>query len=528
MVSKEQAEQWNLLINGAEDSTEGLSRAIEKLNEKLSFLKAKFNIASGALQNRIQALFDKRFKEQLEKAKEAFLATQEVIVEGTTWNLKALKDEIEEQEKKNRLLAVEKSLRDANRNIEMARLALYDASIDPLEAAARMREAEEAKTDAVKQAALERKRIALDEAMASEPVTRGLEEIDERFEAMRMKFQEEMQRIMLLLEQGKITGAEAIARIKALYGQSFASIGDLDAELAEDAANFGESFLGSWTKTIEKFIKLADKIAKLVKKIKQLQNSLNNPGTGANDDDPGGQYTTPPGSAGNGTSTLGGRPYDNWREHGVGAQMEKQVESDAAGMQVTANKMTLGALRLRFMTLWKEVQDSAKKMAPTGISPTVWGITHSNALKMFLVGAEMRRLFATSMSVAPSSADSIQKQFEVQVTKLKSTLSPLGKYNPVAGFASGGTMMGPGIFRVGEAGTETMQVTPYGVARVFPRTYRPIHGISAAGGSTSGAVNASVIINNPTVRSDQDIRKLAEEVSRAQRSLLRSSGVGRI
>jgi hypothetical protein len=88
--------------------------------------------------------------------------------------------------------------------------------------------------------------------------------------------------------------------------------------------------------------------------------------------------------------------------------------------------------------------------------------------------------------------------------------------------------MGPGIFRVGEAGTETMQVTPYGVARVFPRTYRPIHGISAAGGSTSGAVNASVIINNPTVRSDQDIRKLAEEVSRAQRSLLRSSGVGRI
>ncbi len=528
MVSKEQAEQWNLLINGAEDSTEGLSRAIEKLNEKLSFLKAKFNIASGALQNRIQALFDKRFREQLEKAKEAFLATQEVIVEGTTWNLKALKDEIEEQEKKNRLLAVEKNLRDANRNIEMARLALYDASIDPLEAAARMREAEEAKTDAVKQAALERKRIALDEAMTSEPVTKGLEDIDEKFEAMRMKFQEEMQRIMLLLENGKITGEEAIQRIKDLYGQSFASIGDLDAELAEDAANFGESFLGSWTKTIEKFIKLADKIAKLVKKIKQLQNSLNNPGTTANDDDPGGQYETPPGSAGNGTSTLGGRPYDNWRGHGVGAQMEKQVESDAAGMQVTANKMTLGALRLRFMTLWKEVQDSAKKMAPTGISPTVWGMTHSNALKMFLVGAEMRRLFATSMSVAPSAADSIQKQFEVQVTKLKSTLSPLGKYNPVAGFASGGTIMGPGIFRVGEAGTETMQVTPYGVARVFPRTYRPIHGISAAGGSTSGAVNASVIINNPTVRNDQDIRKLAEEVSRAQRSLLRSSGVGRI
>ena len=87
--------------------------------------------------------------------------------------------------------------------------------------------------------------------------------------------------------------------------------------------------------------------------------------------------------------------------------------------------------------------------------------------------------------------------------------------------------MGPGLFNVGEAGRETLQVVPGGVARVFPRRIRPISGIGAAGGG-GGGINASVIINNPTVRSDQDIRKLAEEVTRAQRSLLRSSGVGRI
>jgi hypothetical protein len=48
-----------------------------------------------------------------------------------------------------------------------------------------------------------------------------------------------------------------------------------------------------------------------------------------------------------------------------------------------------------------------------------------------------------------------------------------------------------------------------------------------AGGS-GGSVNASVIINNPTVRSDQDIRKLADAVGKAQSSLLRSAGIGRI
>jgi hypothetical protein len=105
----------------------------------------------------------------------------------------------------------------------------------------------------------------------------------------------------------------------------------------------------------------------------------------------------------------------------------------------------------------------------------------------------------------------------------------LSAKNPIRlwGMASGGTIMGPGMFTVGEAGRETLQVVPGGVARVFPRRIRPISGIGAAGGG-GGGINASVIINNPTVRNDQDIRKLAEEVTRAQRSLLRSSGVGRI
>jgi hypothetical protein len=119
------------------------------------------------------------------------------------------------------------------------------------------------------------------------------------------------------------------------------------------------------------------------------------------------------------------------------------------------------------------------------------------------------------------------KQFNAGKKIIDQIFFPYGNNNPVAGMASGGTIMGSGLFKVGEAGSEMMQVGPAGVARVFPRTYRPIGGIGAVGGG-GGGVNASVIINNPTVRNDQDIRKLAEEVSRAQTSLLRSAGIGKV
>jgi hypothetical protein len=102
------------------------------------------------------------------------------------------------------------------------------------------------------------------------------------------------------------------------------------------------------------------------------------------------------------------------------------------------------------------------------------------------------------------------------------------KQDHLTKLASGGEVMGVGgMFQVGETGRETLQVVPGGVARIFPRRIRPINQIGMAGGS-GGSVNASVIINNPTVRSDQDIRKLADAVGKAQSSLLRSAGIGRI
>lgn len=528
--------KYNLLTSAGAGNTEKLSDALSKAQERLSALQRRFQLASSALENRISMIFEKEMAKALEKAKDAFLETQTVMVEGFEWNLLALRKEIEEQEKKNRLLQIEKNLREATMNVEMARLALYDASVDPLEAAARLREAEEAKTEAVRSAALERKKIALDEAMASTPIKEGLEQIEEYFDAARLKFQEGMANILRLLEEGKISGEEAMDRIRALYTTTFSELGILDKSLEADAQSFGDGFLNSWDQTVSKFIKLADKVAALLKRIKSLQKEIKDASTGTGD-----TATTPTTTSGvpqNSESTLGGRAYDNWRGHGYALANQMEAQVAAQMKQVDANMKAMVRLKYNklfaaFSKVIAEANSGAIKIPY--LYRESWDNAISKATGLFAPKGALNNVFVESNRPA-SSWTTLLPRLNQGVISLKSMftnqpVNPFKKFSTglsSTGFASGGTIMGPGIFRVGEAGTETMQVTPFGVARVFPRTYRPINGISAVGGSTSGAVNASVIINNPTVRNDQDIRKLAEEVSRAQRSLLRSSGVGRI
>ena len=508
------------LFNKTGEAADAAQKKVSKLQEAVDKLRASVSKLSSRLSSRVMMLFDKRLEEDLEKAKENLDATFEVVYDGTTTNVKALKDEIEAQEKKNRLLAIEKKIKDATRNVEMARLSQYDAGVDPLEAAARMREAEEAKTEALKDASLERKKIALDEALSSTPYLDAVEDLEEQFEALRLKFQEGMEDILEQLEAGKITGDEAIALIAALYGESFALVGDLDANLVTDAADFGDNFMGTWNPIIDKLKTVVDKFIKQLKRLKRAVRALNN----ANDT--GDETTTEevPFQAPNTDSSLGGRPYDNWRGHGK--QITDQIEGEAENMDKASDAMLKQSLKTRYIAMQKELLRMSSLGAPKGANPYSWGVMIANALSHFSFNplGGMAKAYNAASNVN-SKAKDVELIFKTAKTAL---VKSLGSYaGSIPGMASGGTIMGPGLFNVGESGRETLQVVPGGVARVFPRRIRPISGIGAAGGG-GGGINASVIINNPTVRNDQDIRKLAEEVTRAQRSLLRSSGVGRI
>jgi hypothetical protein len=109
-----------------------LNSGLEKLQSNLEKVRSEFQKLAGRLQSRINAVFEQQMAKALEKAKDAFLATQMVMVDGTETNILALREEIEATEKRNKLLAIEKRLREAARSVEMAKLGQYDASMDPL------------------------------------------------------------------------------------------------------------------------------------------------------------------------------------------------------------------------------------------------------------------------------------------------------------------------------------------------------------------------------------------------------------
>ena len=388
----------------------------------------------------------------------------------------------------------------------MAKLGQYDASMDPLEAAARMREAQEAQTEAIKEAALERKKIALEEAMVSDPVVAGLEDVDEKFEAARLKFQEGMEDILDLVEAGKLTGTQAAAKIKELYTSVLGEVGVLDANLDVDAQNFGDSFLNTWDAILKKFTAIVTKLKKAMAAVANYDPDAD-PGTGTDTD-------TPTGSAPDRSQF---RDRDNYR---LPPNIGQGNMEQAALARVTA-----------FMKVLKDEVENASTRYSDPFMRANYTAAISKALLQFGNLGTMSRALQNAkgakdpMKVIDSARDALKSYF---------TYTPPGttkKQNlhfPLQGLASGGEVMGVGgMFQVGETGRETLQVVPGGIARIFPRRIRPINQIGMADGN-GGGINASVIINNPTVRSDQDIRKLADAVGKAQSSLLRSAGIGRI
>jgi hypothetical protein len=493
-LTKEALASLGIVIGGAATDTTALSDALQKANEKLSAIQKTMSAVQSAFEARVTAVFEKKMAEALEKAKDAFLSTQKVMVDGTEWNLLALKKEIELQDKKNRLLEIEKSIKSATRNVEMARLAQYDASIDPLDAAARMRDAEDAKTEELKRAALERKKISLDEAMSSEPVKLGLQHIDELFQAAKMKFQEGMAEIMRLIEEGKITGDQAVKMIADLYSVTLSEVGVLDANLTEDARNFGDGFLGTWDSTLEKFGKQIDKLKEQLKKVKDLGNQLK-----AAQDDKTNTNTSDPNSS-NSQSMLGGRPYDNWR--GIGTPEYAQLAQEyAASLQNLAQRSMTEASVALIANLKNKFTETAAALSaaknPFGKGDGryyAWQGARANAITMFAPGGEMfkaQKTAETSASfnnpAAMANAYNVQKAAFAKVRGLFTNAEiPAGfggyitskvdltKYAPInSKYAKGGAVPSKGTYLVGENGPEILKMFPGGGGYVIPNHKLP-------------------------------------------------------
>ena len=89
-------------------------------------------------------------------------------------------------------------------------------------------------------------------------------------------------------------------------------------------------------------------------------------------------------------------------------------------------------------------------------------------------------------------------------------------------FASGG-VLGSGLSLVGENGPELLLPKTSGLVLNNSISSRIMSMLSGAGAAGSGG-NVTINVNNPVIRNDADIRKLATEISKVQASQFRTQG----
>jgi hypothetical protein len=93
----------------------------------------------------------------------------------------------------------------------------------------------------------------------------------------------------------------------------------------------------------------------------------------------------------------------------------------------------------------------------------------------------------------------------------------------VAGFHRGGVMPANRLALVGEKGPELIVPESRGLVLNNGITSR-ILGMLGSGGAASTSSNVTINVNNPVIRNENDIRKLALEISRVQASQFRTEG----
>ena len=93
----------------------------------------------------------------------------------------------------------------------------------------------------------------------------------------------------------------------------------------------------------------------------------------------------------------------------------------------------------------------------------------------------------------------------------------------IAGFHRGGVMPANRLALVGEKGPELIVPESRGLVLNNGITSR-ILGMLGSGGAASTSSNVIINVNNPVIRNENDIRKLAQEISRVQASQFRTEG----
>jgi len=406
---------------------------------------------------------------------EADLANGQLSVKAVETRLKI------EKERKRELEHI-KAIAEAEYDLGMAQLSMYDESIDPLQRGMQMRQAQMKYTEDINKLQMEGIDIILDEAKASNQWASATKAAQKRLEdykkgqqliinEMKLMFDDYNKDIADILSNPKLTSAQRQDAVKKRLEQLYI---DLEKQ-------FG----------ITKDMLSAQQI-EMNSLIDSTLQQLGNPAI----------------------------PNIDW-----GGEYAKAMEAGGFGVLASyLSKKAVEVARLTSAALAAANPESAFNAQVIKSRDVVVKLFRARlAASKFTMGKEGNGYLASDTKKKLSTyieGFSSLTDFTALIKRQNEIDSQLSSY----GLARGG-YTGAGRLRlVGEQGPELFMPRSNGMVLSNSISSKLMGMLGGGGMAMAGANNVTINVNNPVIRSDNDIRKLANEISKAQASQFRVNG----
>ena len=490
-----------LYNQSVESKIEKAKSALEKIKEALDPIVDRI---ISRIRNSAEEQFAERIKKVtsiLEEQREAEIDAINVRVNGMNKTYGMLEKEIKAQEKKNRVLQIEKTILDAREGVAKAALGSYGENVDALDAAISRRDAEKSITEATKDAEMERSKLAIDEQQTTIAGVQTVFEIridivTKALEQEKMAFFENIDDIVAKIKDGTMTGAAAVAAIAA----AFKNFGITIPSTAQAIASSGTNTIGS---LFAKIIAAVNAYRNKLLQVKSLEDSL------GDDVDPAPTQEE---------ITYANQVAEQERQRRVGGQISRGRVTASDSMANTFREMIHQAM---YGKDGKPVSEALKKKRSTEYQ--------IQAKKLRDSLPKLGDVSDKAIMVMTDGFMAWQKWlYSVDIVNAQPVNGPRAKGGPVR---KGSTYLtgelGPELVTMGNSGevisnfyvkrlTDTFKKLSIGNPAIMPKMAYNMGG--------GGKAELSVTINNPQVRSDSDIDKIVDAVNKSQMRMARRLG----
>lgn len=443
----------------------------------------------------------------LEQQRDAEIEAIDVRVNGINQTYGLLDREIKAQEKKNRVLQIEKAILDARKNVASAAIGAYGENVDPIEAAQRRREAEIAMTEATKTAEIERSKLALEEQQTTVEAIQSIFDIrisiiTSAIDAEKMAFQEAIDFLVEKIKNGEIKGTAAVTALQ----NAFTQFGIAVPRTVQSIAASGTTPIGN---LFDQLSRSVDAYYTKLKRIKAIEDTL-------------------------GSTIDTGTPTQD--------EIDEATRTSETYDQIDRNAIVSG-MKVAIYEIMNRVSSAAGHQIKTGISTDGKPISANTIEARKTIYKE----FGKATAAIPKGGKPSQKDIDIFQTAINKFVEYLqrpavdlysakGAINPPR--AKGGPVNSRGQYLVGEKGPEILTMGN-GSGQVISNFYvkkltdafksfrignpaiMPKMAYNMGGG---GKAELSVTINNPQVRTDADIDKIVDAVNKSQMRMARRLG----